>query len=1393
MKQRKRQKRNMVGIGRFGALQNGFFRLLTGLVCISLFFTNLPLFAFATGMGVEGDATTMTILYAVVRNNLMHMETEGLSFSRDENNRIVLSTDEDSSSNLSINDLVNDISDTEIKEAFVSLRKAEGKWTSVSVSKTISNIAVDRGSTWNIENGVRYDGTSMTDNYSFGNLLLDYAHKNISASSKVKNSAILEDFNGVTAEMEAPEMLISTFQSRIEVLGGNNGYNGYPNATYKEKVNSEGKVSFADYTISHRIDSRTLFIGTMLIHADALNDVIYRAAVESQTTDNQPIMYYKSELDGGQWKDILGAEGIDDILSTGDAVDDAELDPYLISCVIGADGIPRSPVDNRVVNLFETQDPYRMRNLPELNPLYLMWDQTAQNSSSNGQAAYTWFVYWQFFSYDTPVDKSKYNITEEDFNTLFSIQKRNICFYNLMPTLGINFRNDPKAFMESVVSFAVAGTSHNKPEKLNPTVVPTDEINSSGHWFSFLDNWYFQAHNTMPIVAGALNWSDEKKFQAEYGLSDRYGQGYDRSAKWQELQQTIRDYIHWYIHIYSVHDDITDNADRQLANLWPVYLQMKQSANEEDRNRADVLIDILSKIDATRRAEIYNNLVFNEHNNFDLGPSLLHCYKLLQSGKDEWGFSFRYQWNNSDTFKPDEGLVSIVKEAITSCQESYNKYRSRSLSEGKTILTKAEYNLSQSIIDKGTTGQNINNDLLRLKLIYNIEDGVIENKPTELSMIGEYLGTADSEFETEVHGIAKEKYWELASEADANSTTLKNNLLDRKAEATSKAVQMQELITARAFRLNTTQGVAFINQRLDWAQGLLSGVRGDDPFGQYATEAINEHIKWLQDILAKIQKGSLFATDEEPEDQKEELIRNYETALDNGDLEGAEKAKTALEEADEDNGSGSATDDGTGGTGEPDDDTDGTDGTGGGTGGNPTPPGGTGGTDSGTGNTPNPPGDTDGTDGGTGGTDSEIDGMAEKIYDDILENIDDGNEEGVQNDILALGDLGATKELSELRKALNARGAGAGLMQTLSEAEKNAQKAPLVQGSGTGSGFAESDTTQGNGTGAVDTGTIGNSTGNGGASGRDRSGDTAGNGAGGQEGESGSASTASTGASDRNAGEDSGDDSDGSGNTGSGNGTGNDGGNAGSGGSSTDSAGNTDRNTGNSSGEDSDRSRDRESDDEALKEAAKSTASLSDRERERLSDLIESLFGSAFSDLPDDEKIAVLIGCVRYGNDRDNDALLNYANTLCDELVRENNPFMYHQYTGDESRMYISMAAIDRARSYTRFRYVRNGNKASLTRFGGNATSFVFQVGDDSIKRVDGKKETLSAEVVQQADAYIRGSSTKKYPYLAEEDAAGYLNITCEYVPESVWAALATESVNNRAQTFYDRLAEVFL
>ena len=121
------------------------------------------------------------------------------------------------------------------------------------------------------------------------------------------------------------------------------------------------------------------------------------------------------------------------------------------------------------------------------------------------------------------------------------------------------------------------------------------------------------------------------------------------------------------------------------------------------------------------------------------------------------------------------------------------------------------------------------------------------------------------------------------------------------------------------------------------------------------------------------------------------------------------------------------------------------------------------------------------------------------------------------------------------------------------------------------------------------------------------------------------------------------------------------------------------------------------------------------------------------------------------------------------------------------------MAAIDRARRYTRLRYVRNGNRASMTRFGGSSQSYVFSVGKDFVIYTDGKKESLTDEVVQQTDQYIRGSATVKYPYLGVEDSLTLFSISCKYVPDTDWSCLATQSVSNKADMFYDRLDEIFL
>ncbi|MBQ9632708.1 MAG: hypothetical protein IJV04_07355 [Lachnospiraceae bacterium] len=1365
-------------------------RLLAAALAFALVLSVLPVQTLHATAGSDDNDTTITLLLEVVKANISSMSMEGKAIIRDENQNnmvVIVSEDQATGEKLTIQDLVDDITELQVKAAFTEQQKKDNqKWGNVSIKKTIEKIASDRGGEWDSTKGNTYNSGEMGEDYTMGELVIEYVRKEVPDAAKVKNSAIKKVYNDLATDTGDPAARLTGLRSQVLILAGKGGFDGYPNLNYKSVLNNKGKVTFADYTIRNRIPSRTLFIGTYLIHMNALNNVTYRAAMDSVSKDNQQIMYYKSELDGGRWKDILGAGGIDDILPSTDLVDEDELDSLVISCVIGEDGFPKNPVNGADINLFEMTSPYRMNDIPELMPLRIQNGNFALNNNSD---RFTDWMLKSFFKWDTPFDRER--ITESDIHTVLQMPKRNICFFNLRPSNWTWWhRSDADAFITDLQDWQFTATiTNNLSYRLKPKVIATDHnVYGFGYWHSRIAAI---GHNTLPIISGPIAWQGEREFWNEWG------------GKWDEFQQIIWDFIEWTGHMYTVEDEVTEKADKQLATLWPTYLSLRRSGNTKD---ADILMELMGKVDGTRRAEAYYNLVFNEHHNYDMGPTLVYFLDVVKKGKSNIGNNFKY-WYGTETYAPVDAIVSSVEEAIPQCQARYNELRANSLSEGKTILSKAEYDWSMDVINNAERGNTsaLSSRLADLSVLYNINDGVVENKTREIGMVDSFMGQASTEFATEVHNVAGERYTKAAADPETDKKTLKNYLLDQKALVSEKAVQLQDLITARALRLTTTQGVAFINQRLDWAKSQKSGIKKSDPFGQYAKEGLDEHIKWLEEILKNIQAGSLFPTDEEQEDAKEQLERNLLEALDNNNIEEADKAKEALENAG-DTGSGNGTgDDGSGDSSDGSGDGEGVDGTdgGGGT---------TGGSTGNTGNTRGTGGTTGGetggdTDGGTGGGGSNppdpLKEMADEILGQIIEKLDNDDEEGAIGDIEALGELGYPKKVEQVAKAADARGSSPAVTQAIDRARIAADNSALQgrgealedNGGGTGGGTggntgggtdgdgAGGDTRSGTGSGGTggDTGT-GTGTGDGrsgddtGGDGTDADGDDdAFDGDGDDDGFDWNSDDGSNGDEQSAAGTD--------GNTGAG-----DNGNTASGSNGNSGAG---TGTGNNTGTVRSSDRDRSDRDKDLDDLGTLGRRLTDAEIGRLNDLIESMFGAAFGDLPDDEKIAVIIGLSRYGIDYDNEGVLIYARTLLEEVVSEHNPFVYRKYAGDNSTDYVSLAAIDRARRYTQLRYVRNGNKASLTRFGGKANSFVFTIGGDTVRLVDGKNKKLSAECVQQADSYIRGSATKKYPYIGVEDSLELLGITCQYVPDADYAALATRAIDTRARSFYDRVSEI--
>ena len=90
-------------------------------------------------------------------------------------------------------------------------------------------------------------------------------------------------------------------------------------------------VKYKEYASSHTVEDSTLFVGTYLIHINAVTDELYAQAQNSGSEANQNSIYYKSELAGGAWFDITDAEGLNDIMDSGTAISDDEIGDLYIA------------------------------------------------------------------------------------------------------------------------------------------------------------------------------------------------------------------------------------------------------------------------------------------------------------------------------------------------------------------------------------------------------------------------------------------------------------------------------------------------------------------------------------------------------------------------------------------------------------------------------------------------------------------------------------------------------------------------------------------------------------------------------------------------------------------------------------------------------------------------------------------------------------------------------------------------------------------------------------------------------------------------------------------------------------------------------------------------------
>lgn len=336
----------------------------------------------------------------------------------------------------------------------------------------------------------------------------------------------------------------------------------------------------------------------------------------------------------------------------------------------------------------------------------------------------------------------------------------------------------------------------------------------------------------------------------------------------------------------NLRNETTARCDQQLAGLQTCYESLQSSDQKE---LAEIVSTLMSRIDARRRAEIFSQLSEIDNNRLTS----------LQNSCSGQGYSEKSY--NDKQFVENTNVTDAIGTSLESCQESYIEHSGKMLEQGETVLKNAEYEKSMQVVNMSTGGWNsqIEALLLRLQDIYHIQDDVVADAERELALLdGELLETAENKYQQILSEGAGGAY--QAAVANGVSQTAKNQVLDdRKSVADGAKSEFQYLILARTKRMSAADAVEYLYGRIDRAETFYDRAANDD-FRAKAEETIDDHILWLQDLARSVsgEEEGLQSELQKLENKKEELLEKQADALDNNDLSTARKYEALIAQAD---------------------------------------------------------------------------------------------------------------------------------------------------------------------------------------------------------------------------------------------------------------------------------------------------------------------------------------------------------------------------------------------------------------------------------------------------------------------------------------------------------------
>ncbi len=511
-------------------------------------------------------------------------------------------------------------------------------------------------------------------------------------------------------------------------------------------------ITYQNFAAKNTVEDSVLFIGTYIVHKDALNDDIYQKAQDSASDSGQSEIYYKSELSDGQWflLDMVD-NGVEGISTNGLPESIDTINPLYVTHYAGSDGILRDALTMNGINPFDIPDPYNLASLVELDPI---------------RTQYT-------------MSESATTISQEDF------------LKNKNSKDSGNIRSDVYMYQLLSTFFSL----DLRDEKTNKCDQQLAALNQS-------------------YIALKGEGKDEEA-QLVYDLMSRVD-ATRRMLIMERLSEMDDNLLSKLNELstgtyYTPYGNFKDSSSDPNSASLPEYTQKLEDSTKRDGGTINYasnpfVFAFFSQLGIVSSSSGWWT-VLDEYES-DRNK------RIDEANKDNDDF-VRDQSETERPFVQDTNMIEAIGTAMGNCSDSYNTHRAKALVDSDEVLAHIIYDYSTQVIEQ-TSGSTVGGPIELLKHATNIKEGKISDKDGELSFLLQTLiPMASSKYTSAAMASPGEAYQTATSEG-AKKSALENQKIDEEADRTMlqfliEAMRIRQAAeTALEFvneRINITEGL----------------------------------------------------------------------------------------------------------------------------------------------------------------------------------------------------------------------------------------------------------------------------------------------------------------------------------------------------------------------------------------------------------------------------------------------------------------------------------------------------------------------------------------------------------------------------------------------------------